>query len=165
MRRGAAACRGVVFALAVAAGWISGAMAPGGLRSAQAQSATAGAITGVVVDLGSGEPLPGIIIEVTSRSLLGKRAAFTDERGAYKITELPPGAYTVRFHYDRLTVKRTGIVVGVQKATPVFQAIDTGAIGAGGTTDGGEVIELEHGTFDPEARDRAAKLGHRGHSQ
>jgi hypothetical protein len=125
-------------ALCFAFSFAAGGLFSGGLRPAQAQSATAGAITGVVVELASGEPLPGVIIEVTSRSLLGKRTAFTDERGAYKITELPPGEYAVRFYHDRLTVKRTGIVVGVQKATPVFQTLD-----ASDASDAGEVIEIE----------------------
>jgi outer membrane receptor protein involved in Fe transport len=103
---------------------------------AHSQSATAGAISGVITDQRSGEPLPGIPIEITSTSLLGNRSAFTDDLGAYKVTDLPPGEYVVTFFYDNLTLKRAGIVVGVRRTTPVFQSIDTASAS-------GEVVEIE----------------------
>jgi hypothetical protein len=106
---------------------LAGAVAATSPHAAHAQSATAGAITGVVKDAATGEPLPGVPIEIASTSLLGKRSTFSDERGAYKLTDLPPGRYLVTFYYDTLVVKRGDIIVGVQKTTPVFQAIDTAA--------------------------------------
>jgi Carboxypeptidase regulatory-like domain/TonB dependent receptor len=106
---------------------LAGVISTTSAHSAHAQSATAGAIAGVVRDATTGEPLPGIPIELSSTSLLGKRSTFSDERGAYKLTDLPPGRYVVTFFYDTVVVKRSDIFVGVQKTTPVFQAIDTAA--------------------------------------
>lgn len=96
----------------------------GGPRSAQAQSSTTGSISGVVTEAESGAPLPGVIVQVTSPSALYAHSALTDERGAYKITELVPGQYTVTFFADGVTVTRSGVTVGVVKVTPVYQAID-----------------------------------------
>ncbi|MEZ4360233.1 MAG: TonB-dependent receptor [Kofleriaceae bacterium] len=100
------------------------------------QSATSGAIAGVVRDAQTGEPLAGIPIELSSTSLLGKRAAFSDERGAYKFTGLPAGRYVVTFYYDTLVVRRSGVVVSVHRTTPVFADVDTDEAP-------GETIEIE----------------------
>ncbi len=61
---------------------------------AQSQS---GAIAGVVRDA-SGAVLSGVTVEASSPALIEKtRTAVTDRQGAYKIVELRPGTYTVRF--------------------------------------------------------------------
>ena len=112
------------FAVLVAASIVLGASN----AQVRAQSATAGAIVGVVVDDATGEPLAGVIVEATSISLLGKRASLTDADGVYKLSELPPGQYVVAFYLDELAAKRGGITVGVQKATPVFQRLVIGEV-------------------------------------
>jgi len=111
---------------------------------AAAQSTTSGAIQGQVVDSKTGEKLAGVTITVTSTSLQGAQTAITDENGSYKITPLPPGDYLVTFYYLELTVERTGITVGVNKTTPVYQKLDQGKAG-------GEVVKITDTapTIDP----------------
>ena len=89
-----------------------------------AQNATQGAIQGTVTDSKSGEKLAGVTVTVTSTSLQGAQTAITDENGFYKIAPLPPGDYLVTFYYLELTVERSGIGVGVNRTTPVFQKLD-----------------------------------------
>jgi len=61
---------------------------------AQTQSA---AITGVVTGT-SGAALPGVTVEASSAALIERaRTTVTDHQGMYKLVELRPGTYTVRF--------------------------------------------------------------------
>ena len=95
--------------------------------AAEAQSLTTGAIQGRVTDKDSGEALAGVTITVSGPALIEPQTAFTDEDGRYKITELPPGDYKVTFYVDdRTTLDRTGIRVGANDTTPVFEAIKVG---------------------------------------
>ena len=109
-----------------------------------AQSATTGAIQGVIADSKTGEKLAGVTVTVTGPALQGGQTAITDEAGFYKITELPPGEYLVTFYYLDLTIERRGVIVGVNKTTPVFQKLDT-------SKSGGEVIMIKDAapTIDP----------------
>ncbi len=46
----------------------------------------------------SGAALPGVTVEATSPALIEKvRTTVSDERGLYRIVNLPPGTYTVTF--------------------------------------------------------------------
>ncbi len=55
------------------------------------------AIGGVVSDT-SGSPLAGVVVEASSAALIEKtRAALTDRAGRYRIEDLRPGTYQVRF--------------------------------------------------------------------
>ena len=101
-----------------------------------AQSATTGAIQGVVSDKANAEKLAGVTVVVTSPALSGTQTAITDDQGFYKITQLPPGEYLVTFYYMELTIERRGVIVGVNKTTPVYQKLDTKA-------SGGEVIMIQ----------------------
>src|SRR5688500_14217044 len=87
-------------------------------RQAAAQNATSGAIQGVVADAASGEPFAGVTVVATSPALQGTQSAFTDADGVYKITNLPPGTYTVTFYYAESTTRRTNVVVSINKTTP-----------------------------------------------
>ena len=63
---------------------------------AAAQGAQA-SITGEVKD-SSGQVLPGVSVEVTSPALIEKvRSAVTDDRGVYRVINLPGGTYVVTF--------------------------------------------------------------------
>ena len=59
----------------------------------------------------SGAALPGVTVEAASPALIEKvRTAVTDDRGVYRIVNLPPGAYTVTFALPGFNqVKREGI--------------------------------------------------------
>jgi hypothetical protein len=81
-------------------------LSPSGAR-AQSQH---GAIAGVVKDT-AGVVLPGVTVEASSPALIEKtRTTVTDRQGAYKIVELRPGPYTVRFTTPGFsTVLREGL--------------------------------------------------------
>ena len=69
-------------------------------------------LAGVVKDA-SGAVLPGVTVEASSPTLIEKtRTAVTDSTGQYRITELPPGIYTLTFMLTGFsTVKREGVEV------------------------------------------------------
>ena len=77
---------------------------------AGAQSATTGAIVGVVKDT-TGAVLPGVTVEASSPALIEKvRSVVTDSGGQYKIVDLRPGTYSVTFALPGFRgVKREGI--------------------------------------------------------
>ena len=76
--------------LTVVVALLAGLVAP---RGAAAQSV----ITGVVSDV-SGAVVPGVTIEVSSPVLIEQvRSAVSDANGAYRVTDLRPGAYKVTF--------------------------------------------------------------------
>jgi len=116
----------------------------GALPRAAAQSSTTGAIQGQVSDAKTGERLAGVTIVVTSPVLQGTQTAISDENGFYKISELPPGTYLVTYYYNQTTLERTGVNVGVNKTTAVFQTIQEVATG-------GEVVKITDTapTIDP----------------
>lgn len=61
----------------------------------RAQSILDGKLTGTITEV-SGDPLPGVAVEVTSTALIsGKRATVTSARGTYIFLNLPPGIYTL----------------------------------------------------------------------
>jgi outer membrane receptor protein involved in Fe transport len=101
-----------------------------------AQSATSGAIQGVVTDEATGEPLAGVTIVVTSPALQGTQSAITDGSGGYKVTNLPPGTYVVTFYYSDVQVRRSGVIININKTNPVYIKLNTAQAG-------GEVIEME----------------------
>ncbi len=129
----------IVRAAVVAVAWLG---LVSGSTEAWAQSSTTGAIQGVVSDAQSGDALAGVTIVVTSEGTT-TQTALTDDKGAYKITELPPGEYLVTFYYLDHTIERP-VRVGVQKVTAVYQKVSTDA-------GGGEVVRVSGTapTIDP----------------
>ena len=77
--------------------------------SAEAQASLAG-----VARDSSGAVLPGVTVEAASSVLIEKvRTAVTDGSGQYRVTELPPGTYTVTFTLPGFsTVRREEVNVG-----------------------------------------------------
>ena len=120
---------------------------------AHAQSSTTGAITGVIKDKATGDVLPGVTVIVTSPALQQSQSAITDDKGAYKITDLPVGDYLVTFYFADITVERSGIHVGINTATPVYQDIDQSKAG-------GEVIHVTRvaPTIDPTSTSQGITL-------
>jgi hypothetical protein len=108
----------------------------GAIRTASAQSNTAGAVQGVVTDQATGEALAGVTVVATSPALQGTASAITEADGTYKITNLPPGTYVVSFYYADITVKRTNVPVSISKVTPAYVKIDQNQAQ-------GEVIEIK----------------------
>src|SRR5262249_15182284 len=77
---------------------------------AYAQSATTGAIAGVVKDA-TGAVLPGVTVEAASPALIERlRTVATDTQGNYKIIDLRPGTYSVTFTLNGFsTFRRDGL--------------------------------------------------------
>jgi outer membrane receptor protein involved in Fe transport len=111
---------------------------------AVAQSGTTGAIQGTVTDGKTGDKLAGVTVIVTSPALSQTQTAITDENGFYQVGQLPPGDYLVTFYYADITVERSGIRVGIDKTTPVYQKLNMAAAG-------GETIKIQDTapTIDP----------------
>jgi hypothetical protein len=80
------------------------------LASSVAAQQTNSSIVGSVSDT-SGAVLPGVTVEVSSPALIEKvRTAVTDASGQYRIVELRPGTYAVKFALAGFsTVQREGI--------------------------------------------------------
>jgi outer membrane receptor protein involved in Fe transport len=56
-----------------------------------------GAFTGTVIDFTSRRPLSGVLVTVSSPALQDQQLATTDGSGFYRIPNLPPGLYYIRF--------------------------------------------------------------------
>src|ERR1051326_5785560 len=63
--------------------------------AAFAQRTTTGTMAGKVVD-SSGAVLPGVTVTVSSPEALGQFSAVTDDRGEYRVNNLPPATYDIR---------------------------------------------------------------------
>src|SRR5689334_10456930 len=92
-------------------------------RAVLAQSA----IAGVVKD-SSGAVLPGVTVEASSPALIEKtKSAVTNEEGQYRLVDLRPGTYTVKFTLTGFnTVVREGIVLQANFTAPVNAEMSVG---------------------------------------
>jgi hypothetical protein len=93
--------------------------------SAQSSSA----IVGVVKD-NTGAVLPGVTVEAASPALIEKvRSVLTDGQGAFRITELRPGIYTVNFTLSGFTaMRREGIELTTGFTATVNAELRVGSI-------------------------------------
>src|SRR4051794_2034439 len=84
-------------------------------------------LAGVVRDA-SEAVLPGVTVEVSSGSLIEKlRTATTDATGQYRLTQLPPGSYSMTVTLTGFTtVKRDGIEVSGSGVIPINVAMRVG---------------------------------------
>lgn len=103
-----------------------------------ASSPIAGAacISGVVTDAQTGDVMPGVTVVATATALQETQSAITDERGVYRISDLPPGDYKVSFFFADITIEQDNIHVGVHGFASVNQKIDQ-------TQTGGQTIKIE----------------------
>ena len=86
------------------------------VATAHAQSTTTGAIQGVVRDVETELPLPGVMVSV------GGQVAVTDENGAFKITELLPGKYDIAYEFDTASAVRSGVPHPSLRSAPTTEA-------------------------------------------
>src|SRR5205085_2206476 len=86
-------------------------------------------LAGVVKDA-SGAVLPGVVVEASSSALIEKtRTATTDGTGQYRITELPPGSYSLTFTLSGFsTVKRDTIDVSGAGVITINADLKVGAV-------------------------------------
>src|SRR5262245_38832729 len=95
---------------------------------AAAQSASTGAIAGIVRDA-TGAVLPGVTVEVSSPSLTQIRTAVTDATGQYKLVDLAIGTYTVAFTLPGFsTTERKGVELSAGFTAPVNAEMRIGAV-------------------------------------
>ena len=81
------------------------------VASAQAVSATTGAINGRVTD-NTGAILPGVTVTLSSPSMMGTRTAITTAEGQYRFPAIPPGVYQLTYELSGFgTVRRDEIRV------------------------------------------------------
>ena len=76
---------------------LSLALAAGGAAFAQVPSAT---IAGVVVDAATATPVASAVVTARGPALVGEQSAIADAQGAFEITLLPPGTYSVLVQRD-----------------------------------------------------------------
>jgi len=86
-------------------------------------------VSGTVRDA-SGAVLPGVTVEASSPALIEKvRTAASDGSGQYRITDLPPGEYTLTFSLSGFnTVKRQGINVSGSGVIPISIELAVGTL-------------------------------------
>ena len=61
------------------------------------------ALIGTVVDARSQQPVPDVVVTVTSPALEGEQVVVSDAQGNYRVPGLPPGLYTLRFEKEAFT--------------------------------------------------------------
>jgi hypothetical protein len=86
-------------------------------------------LAGVVRD-NTGAILPGVTVEATSPVLIDKvRTATSDGAGQYRITDLPPGTYSLSFTLSGFNVfKRDGVEVRGSGVVPINAEMRVGAL-------------------------------------
>ncbi len=81
------------------------------------------------VSLEDGSAIPGVLIEVSGKKLIGKKTAVSNENGNYRIMGLPPGEYSFVFTLEGFkTFKRTGVNVVLGKTIKLNIVMKTGVI-------------------------------------
>jgi len=82
---------------------------------ALAQASTS-VLTGNVVDSGTKAPVADVVVTATSPSLQGEQVVITDATGLYRVPQLPPGTYTLRFEKESYRpYSRSGIEVAADR--------------------------------------------------
>jgi hypothetical protein len=94
---------------------------------AYAQEQT-GNLAGVVTDE-ENSPLPGVTVEAASPNLMGKATAVTNELGRFRLINLPPGMYEVKFTLPGFaTFVRKGIIVQLGRTFDLTVTMNPAAI-------------------------------------
>jgi hypothetical protein len=86
-------------------------------------------LAGVIRDA-SDAVLPGVTVEISSPAMIEKtRTAVTDGSGQYRLTQLPPGIYTVTGSLTGFTtVRREGVEVTGAGVIPINMSMRVGAV-------------------------------------
>ena len=94
----------------------------------RAQSILEGKITGLITD-DKGEALPGVAVEITSPSLMGKRATVTSAKGTFVFLAVPVGKYTLAATMPSFkSVKQADINMTAGETVTINLTLPTGAI-------------------------------------
>ncbi|ADO69302.1 TonB-dependent receptor [Stigmatella aurantiaca] len=83
-----------------------------GLASSSALAQGTSVLLGTVVDASNKQPAADVVVVATSPNLQGEQTVVTGSAGEYRIPQLPPGVYTLRFEKESFKpYTREGIVV------------------------------------------------------
>jgi hypothetical protein len=86
---------------------------------------TSARILGTVSD-NEGSVLPGVAIEATSPKLVGKAATVSDEKGIFRLLNLVPGTYEVKFELAGFqTLVRKDVVLGLEQTITLDAAMSS----------------------------------------
>ena len=78
--------------------------------------ASTSVLTGNVVDSSTKAPVADVVVTATSPSLQGEQVVVTDSTGLYRVPQLPPGVYTLRFEKESYRpFSRAGIDVAADR--------------------------------------------------
>jgi hypothetical protein len=112
------------------------------------QSASNGAITGVVTDP-SGRSVPGASVTVTSIGTGQTRTDTTDPNGNYKFELLEPGNYQLKITAAGFKTSEVGpVTVNVTETTTLNQTLEIGAVSEQVTVQGAvEVLQTQSSTL------------------
>jgi hypothetical protein len=73
-------------------------------------------LTGNVIDSSTRAPVADVVVTATSPGLQGEQVVVTDATGLYRVPQLPPGTYTLRFEKETYRpYTRTGIDVAADR--------------------------------------------------
>jgi hypothetical protein len=76
---------------------------------------TTGDLVGTVTS--QGNPLPGVLVTITSPDLQGTRTSVTGENGGYRFTALPPGNYLVAFDLEGMQKVNQRVNISLSQTT------------------------------------------------
>ena len=87
-----------------------------GLPSLVHAQALTSVLTGNVTDASTKAPVSDVVVTATSPNLQGEQVVVTDSSGLYRVPQLPPGTYTLRFEKESYRpFARTGIEVAADR--------------------------------------------------
>jgi len=87
---------------------------------------TTATVAGTVTS--EGQPLPGVVVTVSSSALQGTRSATTGSSGSYSIAGLPPGDYTVTFELAGLQPKTQKARLILAQTTRVDESLSISGV-------------------------------------
>ncbi|MGB7297552.1 MAG: carboxypeptidase regulatory-like domain-containing protein [Candidatus Aminicenantales bacterium] len=94
----------------------------------RAQSVLEGKLTGTVTD-DKGELLPGVTVEITGPTIMGKRSAVSSARGVFVFLTVPPGTFTLTASLPGFkTYVQEDIILGAGSAVDINVVMQMGAI-------------------------------------
>jgi len=94
----------------------------------RAQSVLEGKLLGTVTD-DKGELLPGVTVEITGPSIMGKRSAVTSAKGTYVFLNVPPGTFTLTASLPGFkTSVQENIILGAGSTVDIKVTMEMGAI-------------------------------------
>jgi hypothetical protein len=113
------------------------------------QSILDGKMTGTITD-DKGEPLPGVAVEITGPSLMGKRAVVTSAKGTFFFLNLPIGTYQLTASMPGFkTAVHGGIVVIADSTVSISVVLPMGTINEQVTVIGASpVVDVKNSSVD-----------------